>query len=54
MGLLSGGGAKGSGGTRPVPEVPGVGVQLREPPVRRDDDCVGFLTRNRQKIELRC
>ncbi len=34
MGLLSGGGAERSGRTRPVPEVPGVRVQLREPAVR--------------------
>lgn len=30
MGLLAGGGAERSGGTGPVPEVPGVRVQLRE------------------------
>lgn len=35
MGLLSGGGAERSGRTRPVPEVPGVRVQLREPAVRQ-------------------
>ena len=34
VGLLSGGGPQGPSGTGRFPQVPGVGVQLREPPVR--------------------